>query len=377
MTLNRSEEVETTMNQTNNDRDVVLDVQNLQVSFHTYAGEVKAVRGIDFYLRQGETLAFVGESGCGKTVTAKAIMQLLKVPPAEIKAGSVINFAGENVLAMDKKRLRDYKGNDVGMIFQDAMTSLNPTMTCGKQIEESLRIHTDLSKEECKQKAIDMLRQVEIPNPEERYRQYPHELSGGMRQRVMIAIALACKPRVMIADEPTTALDVTIQAQIMSLLRELKEKNNTAIILVTHDLGVVANFADRIQVMYAGQVVESGTTQDIFKNPQHPYTWALLQSIPRVDGQGKEELYSLYGTPPDLILPLKGCPFTDRCDYAMQICREQHPAKTDFGNHHCAYCWLHHPQAPGLDAFPEAQTKAAANFALANKQAKDQEEVQA
>lgn len=377
MTLNRSEEVETTMNQTNNERDVVLDVQNLQVSFHTYAGEVKAVRGIDFYLRQGETLAFVGESGCGKTVTAKAIMQLLKVPPAEIKAGSVINFAGENVLAMDKKRLRDYKGNDVGMIFQDAMTSLNPTMTCGKQIEESLRIHTDLSKEECKQKAIDMLRQVEIPNPEERYRQYPHELSGGMRQRVMIAIALACKPRVMIADEPTTALDVTIQAQIMSLLRELKEKNNTAIILVTHDLGVVANFADRIQVMYAGQVVESGTTQDIFKNPQHPYTWALLQSIPRVDGQGKEELYSLYGTPPDLILPLKGCPFTDRCDYAMQICREQHPGKTDFGNHHCAYCWLHHPQAPGLDAFPEAQTKAAANFALASKQAKDQEEVQA
>lgn len=250
-------------------------------------------------------------------------------------------------------------------------------MTCGKQIEESLRIHTDLSKEECKQKAIDMLRQVEIPNPEERYRQYPHELSGGMRQRVMIAIALACKPRVMIADEPTTALDVTIQAQIMSLLRELKEKNNTAIILVTHDLGVVANFADRIQVMYAGQVVESGTTQDIFKNPQHPYTWALLQSIPRVDGQGKEELYSLYGTPPDLILPLKGCPFTDRCDYAMQICREQHPGKTDFGNHHCAYCWLHHPQAPGLDAFPEAQTKAAANFALASKQAKDQEEVQA
>lgn len=377
MTLNRSEEVETTMNQTNNERDVVLDVQNLQVSFHTYAGEVKAVRGIDFYLRQGETLAFVGESGCGKTVTAKAIMQLLKVPPAEIKAGSVINFAGENVLTMDKKRLRDYKGNDVGMIFQDAMTSLNPTMTCGKQIEESLRIHTDLSKEECKQKAIDMLRQVEIPNPEERYRQYPHELSGGMRQRVMIAIALACKPRVMIADEPTTALDVTIQAQIMSLLRELKEKNNTAIILVTHDLGVVANFADRIQVMYAGQVVESGTTQDIFKNPQHPYTWALLQSIPRVDGQGKEELYSLYGTPPDLILPLKGCPFTDRCDYAMQICREQHPGKTDFGNHHCAYCWLHHPQAPGLDAFPEAQTKAAANFALASKQAKDQEEVQA
>lgn len=377
MTLNRSEEVETTMNQTNNERDVVLDVQNLQVSFHTYAGEVKAVRGIDFYLRQGETLAFVGESGCGKTVTAKAIMQLLKVPPAEIKAGSVINFAGENVLTMDKKRLRDYKGNDVGMIFQDAMTSLNPTMTCGKQIEESLRIHTDLSKEECKQKAIDMLRQVEIPNPEERYRQYPHELSGGMRQRVMIAIALACKPRVMIADEPTTALDVTIQAQIMSLLRELKEKNNTAIILVTHDLGVVANFADRIQVMYAGQVVESGTTQDIFKNPQHPYTWALLQSIPRVDGQGKEELYSLYGTPPDLILPLKGCPFTDRCDYAMQICREEHPAKTDFGNHHCAYCWLHHPQAPGLDAFPEAQTKAAANFALASKQAKDQEEVQA
>lgn len=368
MDSKKLEEMQDTMqdhsNKTQNPGDIVLDVQNLQVSFHTYAGEVKAVRGIDFYLRQGETLAFVGESGCGKTVTAKAVMQLLKVPPAEIKPGSVINFAGENVLTMDKKRLRNYKGNDVGMIFQDAMTSLNPTMTCGKQIEESLRIHTDLSKEECKKQAIEMLRLVEIPNPEARYRQYPHELSGGMRQRVMIAIALACRPRIMIADEPTTALDVTIQAQIMSLLRDLKEKNNTAIILVTHDLGVVANFADRIQVMYAGQVVESGTTQDIFKNPQHPYTWALLKSIPRVDGEGKEDLYSLYGTPPDLILPLEGCPFTDRCDYAMQICREQHPAKTEFGNHHCAYCWLHHPQAPSLDAFPEAQTRFDQDFAL-------------
>lgn len=330
----------------------ILNVENLRVSFHTYAGEVKAVRDVDFYLNEGETLAFVGESGCGKTVTAKALMRLLKVPPAEIKADSVIDFKGEDVLAMDNKRLRKLRGEDIGMIFQDSMTSLNPTMTCGKQIVESLKIHTDMSGEECKEYAINMLKAVEIPNPEERYHQYPHELSGGMRQRVMIAIALACRPAIMIADEPTTALDVTIQAQIMSLLRELKEENNTAIILVTHDLGVVANFADRIQVMYAGKVVETGTTRDIFKNPQHPYTWALLRSIPRIDSEGKEELYSLKGTPPDLILPLVGCPFTDRCDYAMQICREAHPPKTDFGGGHCANCWLHHKDAPNPEDFP-------------------------
>lgn len=329
--------------------DRVMTVENLHVSFHTYAGEVKAVRGIDFYLDEGETLAFVGESGCGKTVTAKSLMRLLPTPPAEIKPGSVINYKGEDVLAMSNKRLRDYRGEDLGMIFQDAMTSLNPTMTCGKQIMESLKIHTNLDKEEREMRAIELLDSVEIPEPEKRFKQYPHELSGGMRQRVMIAIALACEPALMIADEPTTALDVTIQAQIMKILKELQVKQNTAIILVTHDLGVVANFADRIQVMYAGQIVETGTTHDIFKNPQHPYTWALLRSIPRLDAEEKSELYSLGGTPPDLILPLEGCPFTDRCDYAMHVCRNQMPTACHHGEGHISYCWLHHPEAPKVE----------------------------
>lgn len=353
---------------TNNVQERVLNVQNLQVSFHTYAGEVKAVRGLDFHLDAGETLAFVGESGCGKSVTSKAIMRLLKCPPAEIKKGSVVEFCGEDVLSMDKARLTRYKGSDIGMIFQDAMTSLNPTMTCGKQIVESLRIHTNMSREECKERAIEMLREVEIPNPEKRFKQYPHELSGGMRQRVMIAIALACKPRIMIADEPTTALDVTIQAQIMSLLKDLQQKEKASIILVTHDLGVVANFADRIQVMYAGQIVETGTTEEIFKNPQHPYTWALLRSIPRVDAQDKEELYSLNGTPPDLILPLEGCPFTDRCDYAMQICRNCHPEKTHFSETHSCACWLQHEMAPSVESPIRRKTTAAKQKATATEQ---------
>lgn len=327
----------------------ILTVENLEVSFHTYQGEVKAVRGLSFHLDQGETLAFVGESGCGKTVTAKAVMRLLKSPPAEIKDTSTIDFAGEDVLRMSKKRLRDYKGSDIGMIFQDSMTSLNPTMTCGKQIVETLKIHTDMSAAECKEKAIQMLQAVEIPNPEQRYKQYPHELSGGMRQRVMIAIALAASPRILIADEPTTALDVTIQAQILALLDELQQREKTAIILVTHDLGVVANFADRIQVMYAGKIVEEGTSDEIFKDPQHPYTWALLRSIPRLDVHDDTDLYSLKGTPPDLILPLVGCPFTDRCDYAMELCREVAPPKTKLSETHGCFCWLQHPDAPKVE----------------------------
>lgn len=328
---------------------IILNVENLEVSFHTFAGEVRAVRGVSFQLRAGETLAFVGESGCGKTVTAKAIMQLLKSPPAEIKPTSLIEFNGENVLKMDNKRIREYKGSDIGMIFQDSMTSLNPTMTCGKQIAESLKIHTNLSKSQRKEAAIEMLKAVEIPNAERRYKQYPHELSGGMRQRVMIAISLAASPKILIADEPTTALDVTIQAQIMALLRQLQEKKKTAIILVTHDLGVVANFADRIQVMYAGKIVEEGTTHEIFNQPQHPYTWALLRSIPRLDVHDEQDLYSLKGTPPDLLLPLQGCPFTDRCDYAMEICRRIAPRKTKFSETHATYCWLKHELASKVE----------------------------
>ena len=262
--------------------DKILEVKDLSVSFNTYAGEVKAVRGVSFELNRGETLAFVGESGCGKTVTAKSILRLLKPPFAVIKEGSQITCDGKDVLALNKKELCEFRGDEVSMIFQDPMTSLNPTMTVGKQIMESLRIHRHLSKKEAREEAIRMLKMVNIPSAEKRVDSYPHEMSGGMRQRVMIAMALACNPKILIADEPTTALDVTIQAQIMDLMRELKEKMNTAIILVTHDLGVVANFADRIQVMYAGQVVERGTAREIFYDSKHPYTWALLSSVPKL-----------------------------------------------------------------------------------------------
>ena len=327
----------------------ILEVKDLNISFHTYAGEVKAVRGISFDLKKGETLALVGESGCGKTVTAKAILRLLKEPPAEIKKGSQIIFDGEDVLSMSKKRLGQLRGKDISMIFQDPMTSLNPTMTIGNQIIESLSIHEKMKKKDARIEAIRLLEIVNIPNAEERIDSYPHELSGGMRQRVMIAIALSCNPHILLADEPTTALDVTIQAQIIDLLNDLKEKFDTSIILVTHDLGVVANFADRIQVMYAGNIVETGTTKEIFYKSEHPYTWALLNSIPGVDSKSKEELYSLGGTPPDLILPLLGCPFASRCEHAMEICKEEKAMETNLSDTHKVYCWLQHPDAPKVD----------------------------
>jgi oligopeptide transport system ATP-binding protein len=332
----------------------ILDVQDLRVSFHTYAGEVKSVRGISFHLNKGETLAVVGESGCGKTVTSKAIMRLLPEPmPAEIKKESKILFEGKDVLAMNDKELRELRGADVSMIFQDPMTSLNPTMTIGKQIAESLIIHRGMSKDEAMNEAIKMLNLVNIPNADKRAHQYPHEFSGGMRQRAMIAIALACSPKILIADEPTTALDVTIQAQIMDLIGDLQEKLGTAVILVTHDLGVVADVADRIQVMYAGQIIERGTVDEIFKNPQHPYTWALLQSVPRLDTKNKDTLYSLHGTPPDLIKPPVGCPFAARCEYCMQVCLEEMPEATTISDTQEVLCWLKHPMAPKVE-IPEA-----------------------
>ena len=328
----------------------ILDVENLQVSFHTYAGEVKAVRGVDFHLDKGETLAIVGESGCGKTVTSKAIMRLLPEPmPAEIKKDSKIIFDGKNILDMNEKELRKLRGSDISMIFQDPMTSLNPTMTVGKQIAESLIIHRGMNKAEAMKEAIKMLDLVNIPNADKRAHQYPHEFSGGMRQRAMIAIALACNPKVLIADEPTTALDVTIQAQIMDLIGDLQKKLGTAVMLITHDLGVVADTADRIQVMYAGQVIERGTVEEIFANPQHPYTWALLQSVPRLDTKNKDTLYALNGTPPDLVKPPIGCPFAARCEYCMQICLEEMPEVTNIKNDHQVLCWLKHPMAPKVE----------------------------
>lgn len=332
----------------------ILDVQDLRVSFHTYAGEVKSVRGVSFHLNKGETLAVVGESGCGKTVTSKAIMRLLPEPmPAEIKKGSKILFEGKDILGMNDKELRELRGSDISMIFQDPMTSLNPTMTIGKQISESLIIHRGMTKDEAMKEAIKMLQLVNIPNADKRAHQYPHEFSGGMRQRAMIAIALACNPKILIADEPTTALDVTIQAQIMDLIGDLQEKLGTAVVLVTHDLGVVADVADRIQVMYAGQIIERGTVDEIFANPQHPYTWALLQSVPRLDTKNKDTLYSLQGTPPDLIKPPVGCPFAARCEYCMQVCLEEMPEGTVISDTHEVLCWLKHPMAPKVEA-PEA-----------------------
>ncbi len=329
----------------------ILEVENLNVSFNTYAGEVKAVRGVSFELSKGETLAFVGESGCGKTVTAKSILRLLKPPFAVIKPESKIVCNGKDVLKMNEKELCDFRGDEVGMIFQDPMTSLNPTMTVGDQIMESLMIHKKLDKKSAREEAVKMLKMVNIPSPEKRIDNYPHEMSGGMRQRVMIAIALACNPNVLIADEPTTALDVTIQAQIMDLMMDLKTKMNTAIILVTHDLGVVANFADRIQVMYAGEVVERGTTKEIFYESRHPYTWALLRSVPRLGTESKEELYALGGTPPDLLLPLNHCPFADRCEYCMPICKERKPPETVLSDTHKVSCWLMHEKAPKVRSF--------------------------
>ena len=337
--------------------DKILEVKDLSVSFNTYAGEVKAVRGVSFELNRGETLAFVGESGCGKTVTAKSILRLLKPPFAVIKEGSKITCDGKDVLSLNKKELCEFRGDEVSMIFQGPMTSLNPTMTVGKQIMESLRIHRHLDKKQAREEAIKMLKMVNIPSPEKRIDSYPHEMSGGMRQRVMIAMALACSPKILIADEPTTALDVTIQAQIMDLMRELKEKMNTAIILVTHDLGVVANFADRIQVMYAGQVVERGTAREIFYDSKHPYTWALLSSVPKLAKESKQELYALKGTPPDLILPLNHCPFASRCEYCMPICKEKNPLETTITDTHRVSCWLQHPNAPKVKSFYDREAK--------------------
>lgn len=323
----------------------LLEVENLQVSFHTYAGEVKAVRGITFGVEKGETLAMVGESGCGKSVTAKALMRLFARTAGEILPGSKISFGGTDVLALNKKELHAFRGGEIGMIFQDPMTSLDPTMTIGKQVGECLMVHKGISMKEAVEQAVDILRLVEIPNPEERVKAYPHQLSGGMRQRVVIATALACNPKLLIADEPTTALDVTIQAQVLDLLRNLKEKLGTAIILVTHDLGIVADFADRIQVMYAGVIVEEGTKQEIFKECNHPYTWALLRSIP-TEGSSKKQLYSLKGTPPDLIMEQKGCPFASRCEYCMPVCKEHAPKFTAKSPTHRVACWLQHEKAP-------------------------------
>ncbi|KPU44544.1 oligopeptide transport ATP-binding protein OppD [Oxobacter pfennigii] len=321
-----------------------MEVKDLHVSFDTYGGEVKAIRGVNFDLYKGEALAIVGESGCGKSVTAQSVMRLLASPPVRYKQGSII-FEGQDILKKTEKQMQAIRGNDIGMIFQDPMTSLNPTLRIGNQIAEGLRKHKKLSRHQAQKAAIEMLELVAVAQPDKRVNQYPHEFSGGMRQRVMIALALACNPKLLIADEPTTALDVTIQAQILDLLKDMQKKLGTSIILITHDLGVVSKMCDRVVVMYAGQIVESGVIDDIYYAPKHPYTKGLLNSVPRIDMDREKSLTPIVGTPPDLFNPPAGCPFYARCKDAMKVCQQHQPVMEDMGNNHCAACWLYHPLA--------------------------------
>ena len=325
----------------------VLQIKDLEVSFLTYAGEVKAVRGLSLDIEKGEAVAIVGESGSGKSVTAQSIMKLIPTPPGIYKKGEIL-FDGKDLVKTSNKKMESIRGSSIGMIFQDPMTSLNPTMTIGKQISEGLIKHQSLTKSEAMERSIEMLRLVGIPNPEIRVKQYPYEFSGGMRQRAMIAIALSCNPKLLIADEPTTALDVTIQAQILDLMKNLQDKLETSIIIITHDLGVVADIAQKVIVMYAGEVVEQGNLDDIFYNPQHPYTWGLLKSVPRLDSKG-HQLDSIEGTPPDLMDPPKGCSFSPRCPYVMEICTQHSPEESIVSPSHKTYCWLQHPDAPKVE----------------------------
>lgn len=322
----------------------VLEIKDLHISFHTFGGEVQAVRGVDLDLDKGETLAIVGESGSGKSVTAKSMMGLIPTPPGEIKQGE-INFGSHDITKMKEKELQNIRGSEISMIFQDPMTTLNPTMTIGKQITEGLRKHQKMQKGAARDRAIELLKLVQIPNAEARFKQYPHQFSGGMRQRAVIATALACNPKVLVADEPTTALDVTIQAQILDLMKDLQDKLDTSIILITHDLGVVANAAQRVAVMYGGKVVETGTVDEIFYQPKHPYTWGLLSSMPRLHSNS-DELLAIPGTPPDLSDPPKGCPFAPRCPHAMEVCTQYMPEHTGVTETQSAACWLLDEWAP-------------------------------
>lgn len=317
----------------------LLNVEKLKVSFDTYAGEVQAVRGVSFYLDEKETLAIVGESGCGKSVSMQTIMKLLPSPPSRIKEGT-ITYAGKDITSLNDKEMENYRGKEFSMIFQDSMTSLNPTMRVGKQMCEGILKHQKVSREEAKKTAVEWLRKVGLPNPEEAFKRYPHTMSGGQRQRVMIAMAMACSPKILFADEPTTALDVTMQAQILDLMNQLKKETGTAIILVTHDLGVVAKMADRIAVMYAGKIVEYGMSRQVFYQPSHPYTWGLLGAMPNMIQDVKSELYAIPGTPPDLYAPPKGCAFAARCPYAMEVCLKADPEEYACGGGHTSRCWL-------------------------------------
>jgi len=323
----------------------LLEVSGLSVEFATHGGVVKAVRGVSFSLDPGKTLALVGESGCGKSVTAQALMGLIPTPPGRVTGGSV-RFRGEDLVGLAPKAANRIRGREIGMIFQDPMTSLNPTMKVGRQITETLRWHEGLSGSAARGKAIELLERVRIPDAGTRVDQYPFQFSGGMRQRVMIAMALACSPKVLIADEPTTALDVTVQAQILSLLRDLRREHGMSILLITHDLGVVAQMADDVAVMYAGLLVEQGTVDDVFYRSAHPYTLGLRQAMPHGDGRhGRARLEPIAGSPPDLFSPPPGCPYFDRCPWAMKACGPNLPPLWPVAPGHGARCWLHHAHA--------------------------------
>ena len=324
----------------------LLEVKNLCVNFGTYGGEVKAVRGVTFDLHKGETLAIVGESGSGKSVACKTIMRILS-SNGYIKDGQIL-FDGKDLTKISEKDIEKVRCKDIAMIFQDPMTSLNPTMTIGKQIMEPIIKHQGFSKEDARKRALELIELVGISDAEKRFKQYPHQFSGGMRQRIVIAISLACNPKVLIADEPTTALDVTIQAQILELIKDLQEKTGVAVIFITHDLGVVANMADRVAVMYAGKIIEYGTSDDIFYDPKHPYTWGLLGSMPTLD-IGDNDLYNIPGTPPDLMDPPKGDAFALRSAYAMKIDHLAEPPMFKVSDTHYAATWLLHPLAPKIE----------------------------
>jgi len=318
----------------------LLEVKDLTTHFFTQDGVVKAVDGISYTLAEGEVLGVVGESGCGKSVHALSIMRLVANPPGRIVAGEIL-FEGENLLNMDDSEMRHIRGNRIAMVFQEPMTSLNPVLTIGRQLTETLELHQKMARREARTRAAELLQTVGIPDSESRLSDYPHQFSGGMRQRVMIAMALSCNPRLIIADEPTTALDVTIQAQILELMRDLAVEFGTAMVIITHNLGVVARYAHRVVVMYAGKIVETGTAHDIYRNPRHPYTIALLNSVPRLDATERVRLDAIEGLPPDLVDLPQGCSFAPRCKYAYERCTQETPVLVETDTNHTSACWRH------------------------------------
>jgi oligopeptide transport system ATP-binding protein len=327
-------------NTTKTESQKILDVKNLRTRFHIAEGTVHAVNGVSFYLNQGETIGVVGESGCGKSVTMMSIMRLIPIPPGEITSGQAI-FNGKDLFTLSEQEMEDIRGKDIAMVFQDPMTAFNPVLTIGRQLGEPLRIHLDLDKTQLSRRSEDLLAKVGIPEPGNRLKDYPHQFSGGMRQRAMIAMALSCSPSILIADEPTTALDVTIQAQIIELVQSVRQDMNMSVIWITHDLGVVAEIAERVLVMYAGFIVEEALVDDLYDDPRHPYTKALLAALPRVDLRREKRLHSIPGAPPNLLMEPKGCPFAARCEYVFEHCLIEMPPLIQIApKQHQAACWF-------------------------------------